>query len=453
MLQKYSSRIARSLKSLPLPTKVNSADLVNERPQALQGPNRNYQKFVLLAHQRSGSSLAITSLREHPQMVVFSELFVPDRMLFHLEGYDNHSERLLALRDADPRKFLDEFVFSPYRDGIQAVGFKLFPDQIDRYPFRCVWKWLARNRDLKIIYLTRRNLLATYTSLLIAQKDNKYGIKDETQRSRTTVTIDPEECLAEFRKRTRYEAAVERNIQAHEVMRWFYEDMAATPQQHLKQAQEFLGVKVCDLKIKMIKQEVRPLTEVIENYDELREYFAGAEWDYLFEDQQGASGSVGKERSASVAPVPVGNWINASRGKKTVRAAGAGKFFNRPAVTAGAIAIGLLFVGLFLLQLFASKGAAKEQTVSVISEVATRIKTYVQTHRELPSALDSLAVQGGSPPRAIDGWSRPLDYSVVGPKTFVLISYGADGVPGGNGEGSDIVCKYQVVDGDILYVQ
>jgi hypothetical protein len=91
--------------------------------------------------------------------------------------------------------------------------------------------------------------------------------------------------------------------------------------------------------------------------------------------------------------------------------------------------------------------------VSVISEVATRIKTYVQTHRELPSALDSLAVQGGSPPRAIDGWSRPLDYSVVGPKTFVLISYGADGVPGGNGEGSDIVCKYQVVDGDILYVQ
>ena len=92
-----------------------------------------------------------------------------------------------------------------------------------------MWKWLARHRDLKIIYLTRRNLLATYTSLLIAQKDNKYAIKDQSQRSKSTVRIDPGTCRREFRKRMRYEAALEKYIQRHEVMRWYYEDLAAAP--------------------------------------------------------------------------------------------------------------------------------------------------------------------------------------------------------------------------------
>ena len=335
-------------------------------------------------------------------------------------------------------------MFSSYPGGIQAVGFKLFPDQIDRRRFRCVWKWLGRQKDLKIIYLTRRNLLSTYTSLLIAKKDNKYAIKDQSERSRSTIKIDAKECLAEFQKRTCYERAVEKHIQHLDVLRWFYEDLAAAPQEQLKQAQRFFGVDVCDLKIKYVKQETRPLWEVIENYEELRQFFTGTEWSYLFEEQ-----SIGSTPAQIVdRPAP------ARKPRRTVVAAGlTGKFRKRPAMAGTAIAIGLMFVGFISMQALANKSAAKEQTVSTIGEVAARIQSYVHEHRELPPALDVLAAQDQSSHQAVDGWHRPLDYSLVAPNQFVLISYGADRHTGGSGDGSDIVCNYQVVNGDILNVQ
>ena len=61
------------------------------RPQTSQGPNRSYRRFVVLGHARSGSSLLIGSLRRHPQVVAFGELFVAGRIGFNVEGYDNHS--------------------------------------------------------------------------------------------------------------------------------------------------------------------------------------------------------------------------------------------------------------------------------------------------------------------------------------------------------------------------
>ena len=135
MLHKYSSRIISSLKprrdcvEFRLRGNSSGAALGTARQQP------GLSEVCRPGHQRSGSSLVITSLREHPQMVVFSELFVPDSIFFHLQGYNNQSEQLRDFRDAQPTQFLDEFIFSPYNDQIKAVGFKLFPDQIDRFEF------------------------------------------------------------------------------------------------------------------------------------------------------------------------------------------------------------------------------------------------------------------------------------------------------------------------------
>ena len=87
--------------------------------------------------------------------------------------------------------------------------------------------------------------------------------------------------------------------------------------------------------------------------------------------------------------------------------------------------------------------------MSAIGQIASRIKTYVHEHRELPPALDALRANDESINQVTDAWKRPLDYSVVGPDTFVLIGYGSDGVPGGSGDGRDIVRTYQVVGSDV----
>ena len=121
--------------------------------------------------------MLVESLRSHPEIVGFGELFAPRRITFNVEGYDNQSMRLLALRNRYPVDFLERFVFSGYQREIKAVGFKVFLHQLDNPTFLPVWDWIQRNDRAKILLLLRRNLLAAYTSLLIANKDNRFGIK------------------------------------------------------------------------------------------------------------------------------------------------------------------------------------------------------------------------------------------------------------------------------------
>ena len=182
MLQRYKNKLIASglyvLKYVPF-----KRPNLTHPPQLLQGTNRNYQKFIVFGHQRSGSNMMINTLREHPHIVAFSELFVRSRIAFHIDGYDNHSIKLLYLRNKYPIDFLESYIFSSYRKDIKAVGFKLFPDQLNTNNFRCLWQWIEQERDIKVILLTRRNLLAAYTSLFMARKTGKFRIKNESKRT------------------------------------------------------------------------------------------------------------------------------------------------------------------------------------------------------------------------------------------------------------------------------
>jgi LPS sulfotransferase NodH len=256
---------------------------IDSLPRGLEGSNRSYQKFIILGHQRSGSSMMIGTLRTHPQIVGFGELFIADTVGFNVQGY-NSSTKALALRNKYPIEFLDRHIFSSYPDNIQAVGFKFFPEHIERnVRFRCIRQWLEQNKDIKLIHLTRKNLLAAYTSLLIAIKDRRFGIRDKAERSTTTVTIDPQKCLAEFQQRKASHEEIQQYIRHHEVFDIVYEDLAADPHRHLQAIQQFIGTDIRDLKINKVKQETRPLSEVIENYDELQNFFRQTEWKYLFD--------------------------------------------------------------------------------------------------------------------------------------------------------------------------
>ena len=248
------------------------------RPRALQGPNRSYRKFVVLGHARSGSSLLIGSLRRHREIVAFGELFVPERIGFNIEGYDNHSRALWRARRAFPLEFLDQYIFASYPAETRAVGFKLFPDQIDARPFSRVWDWMARNPDLAVILLTRRNLLATYASLMVARKTGVYGIQDASQRPTVSVKLDVKRCLAEFEKRERFNAISRSRTAGHRVMELTYEELSADLTSHLSRVQEFLGVDVEPPEIVSVKKEVRPLSEVILNHEEVRRALAGTKW-------------------------------------------------------------------------------------------------------------------------------------------------------------------------------
>ena len=254
-------------------------------PRGFEGSNQSYQKFILLGHQRSGSSMIIGTLREHSRVLSFGELFKEDSVGFNVTGYDNQSSQAFSLRNKYPVEFLTRYIYSSYHQDIQAVGFKFFPEHVQRNKkkFTPLWQWLQENKDVKVIDLKRENLLAAYVSLLIAIKDGRFSIKDEAERSTRKLFVDPKKCLAEFEERkTLYEEA-KQYVRHHDRLEVSYEDLSADIPGHLKEIQEFIGVDNQPLEVRKVKQETRPLTEIIENYSELEEFFRDTEWAYLFD--------------------------------------------------------------------------------------------------------------------------------------------------------------------------
>ncbi len=283
MLYKYSTKLTQSLSYFGHTLTVSPTSM-NDRPKVWQGSKRNYQKFIIFTHQRTGSSLLIGTLRDHPQIVGYGELMLPHRIGFNVTGFDNLSKKHLAFRNKYPTEFLNDYIFTSYPDRVKAVGFKLFPDHIDNVKFRGIWQWLKQNRDIKIIFLTRTNLLARYTSLQLALMTNQFSITDQSQRTSMTIRIDPQACLEDFKLRKRYDEAIKNITKHHEIVNITYEDMTADLNHNLSKFQSFIGVDIQALKVNKVKQQTRPLSEVIENYEELSHYFAKTEWAYIFDE-------------------------------------------------------------------------------------------------------------------------------------------------------------------------
>lgn len=123
-------------------------EMLKSTPTNLVGNSKNYKKYIILAHHRSGSSLIVKSLRKHPQVISFGELFNHTRIAFNVERYNNYSKDLLKFRKEYPSEFLNKFIFSSYVEDKTAVGFKLFPIQIENKPYSQVWDWLKKNKDV-----------------------------------------------------------------------------------------------------------------------------------------------------------------------------------------------------------------------------------------------------------------------------------------------------------------
>ncbi|MCB0795550.1 MAG: sulfotransferase, partial [Flavobacteriales bacterium] len=139
-------------------------------------------------------------------------------------------------------------------------------------------EWLARNKGVQVIFLTRENLLEVYTSLVIANRTGVFGIKDPTERQQMRLEIDPAEAVAEFQKRIRFQSAAREALKEHQVLDITYEKLVSDLPGQLDRIQQFLGVQPIPLNVTTVKQEVRSLSDIITNYDALCQAWEGTEW-------------------------------------------------------------------------------------------------------------------------------------------------------------------------------
>ncbi len=109
----------------------------------------------------------------------------------------------------------------------------------------------------------------------------------------------------------------------------------------------------------------------------------------------------------------------------------------------------LVFFGSIIMLKASNVSSPKSVTSASMYMIKRRILKYVNIYDTFPGELSNLPVIGGFSNRIKDGWGREIifeiDYDDLAYGDLVsLISYGKDGIEGGDGDDADIVGIFPV---------
>jgi LPS sulfotransferase NodH len=292
-----------------------SASKIAVEKRLLPG-NDKYTRFVIISDIRSGSTMLGSYLSSHPAVVCFFELFHnhQESVPFGVTGYQKRGNKssVVALRNSNPVRFLQTYIFNRHLPGAQAVGFKLLytqghcrstwwheadynhwwrggsappllpRDQSD------LWNYLQCEDQIVIIHLIRRNYLERLISFHKARLTGRwgegatggYGADEQIQ-----IEVDPLELSRDLNALDRFESETDEKFARHKSIKITYEDMITDAPTALARVSKVLGIADMGMWTKTLKQNKQSVRSSIRNFETLRSKFAGTKWEYLFSDQ------------------------------------------------------------------------------------------------------------------------------------------------------------------------
>ncbi len=139
------------------------------------------KKFVIITLPRSGSTVLVKTLDMHPQIFCAGELFYFPGKIYHTEcqfpfwrikALGNKINYLINFPNVLIRlgRFMNSF-YNHQKPGYKAVGFKLMYQHILYMPG--IMDYLKKN-NIKVILLTRKNLLRNVLSDMKARESGVY---------------------------------------------------------------------------------------------------------------------------------------------------------------------------------------------------------------------------------------------------------------------------------------
>lgn len=238
--------------------------------------------FLVVCHSRTGSNFLLWLLTSHPRILHIGEPFGS----YQLE----YPWVMARIREIGTVGYLKECL---QRKGNEnAVAFKILYEQLEP-GFAEKWnladmenlkKFVCDSADLKVIHLKRRNRLQNLISHRIAQVTKTYILFNPNKRiNDIQIELTPEECEAEFVKVEALEQKYAVMFAHHPVLEMDYETLAADMKNQGKRILDFLGLKQHRLQEQTVKQNVRPVQEVVRNYEDLKAHFKGTIWESAFD--------------------------------------------------------------------------------------------------------------------------------------------------------------------------
>jgi hypothetical protein len=227
-----------------------------------------HTRFVILCLGRTGSSHLQSLLDSHPDIRCFGELFSKRAP----EGgpgfvHSPHDDAGVYLRE----------LFGRRRE--RAVGFKLPMNSIRDHPESS--ELVRADTEMRVIRLSRRNRLAQLVSRRL-QATTRVSHSIQGGYGDTTVEIEPRRALNALERMEADEADLDDRARGRETFRIAYEELAE--EERLEELQRFLGVEPEPLRSWFEKLRTRPMSEAVENWQELEVALRGTRHEAFLRD-------------------------------------------------------------------------------------------------------------------------------------------------------------------------
>lgn len=251
-------------------------------------PNR----FVILAAARTGSNLLVRSLNQPPRVRCFGEVAKPsypqDRWAIDLLSKVTNCtpEALTSLHE----RSLSDFVFRVLYDlpGAQCGGFKFFYEHRQYPAAERLWQQLAEDPTIRVVHLTRGNLLDMFLSLVYARRTDVWVAPrqdggEDAGNDNEDVTLDALDCQEFFDGYARDREHARRDFVEHPFLEVTYEELSNNPHEVVNSVRRFVGVpELQDYTPPLSKQAKRAAADKITNFRQLAAHFERGKWGYLF---------------------------------------------------------------------------------------------------------------------------------------------------------------------------
>jgi LPS sulfotransferase NodH len=231
--------------------------------------------FVVMSLPRSGSIMLGRMLQQHPQLRCFGEIFSTKPV--HLAarafaGAPLTAAERLAYFGAQAAPLRWGFRAHVYH-GTPAYDAGLFTDF-----------WSALPPAVRVVHLVRENLFHRYVSHRVARLTDQWFVRpgEEASVRRVTLRLSPREVAENCEEMASWQAAGRARFPRALTVR--YEDLERDSARRIGEVLRHLGVDDAIALEPATVRLFRPIRETVENYDELKRYFAGSRWERFFVD-------------------------------------------------------------------------------------------------------------------------------------------------------------------------
>jgi len=249
------------------------------------GKNLTYTKFIVISTARSGSSWLSILLNSHAQVMSYLEVF-HGSAVYHPAFSDKtkKSHITVSRRNHNPLSFLNNYIYTAVPEKIKAVGFKIFFQHMEYHENTLITDYLLKNKDVKIIFLVRANLLDSYLSREKALRTDSWISENVKKSSNFKININKKNIALYFKTQNDLNKKYKALFKYHKTLFLTYEMMQVDISKVNQNILQFLKVDHQALNSPIQKQSITSKKDQIKNYEELKDYFSGSKYEVYFDE-------------------------------------------------------------------------------------------------------------------------------------------------------------------------